>query len=178
MATKSHPKLPGGNNENTLTRLGALVGGLAFGFALATFAQEKEEANPFPFRAIAAGPQLIQRLEAINLKFDEAFNKHDATAVGPLYIPNAVQVTPVGSFSGREAIEGYVTDLFQRHNPTDRVTKISYVYAMGGDLCAIGGWTVTIDGSQKFGGYLVNVYTPAGATWKIRASVFKYQAGP
>ena len=40
------------------------------------------------------------------------------------------------------------------------------------------GWTVTIDGSNKFGGYLVNVYTPAGATWKIRASVFKYQAGP
>jgi hypothetical protein len=48
---------------------------------------------------------------------------------------------------------------------------------MGGDLCAIGGWIVTIDGTQKFGGYLVNVYTPAGATWKIRASVFKYQAG-
>jgi hypothetical protein len=49
---------------------------------------------------------------------------------------------------------------------------------MGGDLCAIGGWTVSIDGPQKFVGYLVNVYTPAGATWKIRASVFKYQAGP
>jgi ketosteroid isomerase-like protein len=152
--------------------------GLAISFAVPASAQEKEEVNPFPFRAIAAGPQLIQQLEAINLKFDEAFNKHDATAVGALYIPNAVQVTPVGSFSGREAIEGYVTDLFQRHNPTDRVTKISYVYAMGGDLCAIGGWTVTIDGSNKFGGYLVNVYTLAGATWKIRASVFKYQAGP
>ena len=59
----------------------ALVG-LIISFALPTFAQEKEEANPFPFRAIAAGPQLIQQLEAINLKFDEAFNKHDATAVG------------------------------------------------------------------------------------------------
>src|SRR5690349_15840082 len=118
--------------------------GLAISSALVAFAQQKEEVNPIPFRAIAAGPQLIQQLEAINLKFDEAFNKHDATAVGALYIPNAVQVTPVGSFSGREAIEGYVTDLFQRHNPTDRVTKISCVYGMGGDLCAIGGWTVTI----------------------------------
>jgi ketosteroid isomerase-like protein len=83
---------------------------------LPIFAQEKEEANPFPFpfRAIAAGSQLIQQLEAINLKFDEAFNKHDAAAVGALYIPNAVQVTPVGSFSGREAIEGYITDLIHR----------------------------------------------------------------
>jgi hypothetical protein len=50
---------------------------------------------------------------------------------------------------GREAIEGYITDLFQRHNPSDRVTKMSYVYAFGGDLCALGGWTVTIDGSRK-----------------------------
>jgi len=159
----------------------ALVG-LTISFALPIFGQEKEEANPFPFRAIAAGPEIVKQLEAINLKFDEAFNKHDASAVGALYIPKAVQVTPGGSFSGREAIEGYMTDLFQRHNPTDRITKISYVYAMGGDMCAIGGCTVTIDGTNKFGGYLVNVYTPvyttAGATSKLRASVFKYQAGP
>jgi hypothetical protein len=87
---------------------------------------------------------------------------------------NAVQTTPGGSFSGREAIEGYITDLFQRHNPTDRVTKMSYVYAFGGDLCALGGWTVTIDGNRKFGGYLVIVYTFVGGTWKIRSSVFKY----
>jgi hypothetical protein len=49
--------------------LGALVG-LAISFALATFAQEKEEATPFHFRAIAAGPQLIQQLEAIRLTSD------------------------------------------------------------------------------------------------------------
>ena len=33
----------------------ALVG-LAISFALPAFAQEKEEVNPFPFRAIAASP--------------------------------------------------------------------------------------------------------------------------
>jgi ketosteroid isomerase-like protein len=156
------------------------VVGLAISFALPALSQEKAAtpAVPNPFQPIPAGPALVQQLEAINLKFDEAFNKHDATALGALYIANAAQVTPIGTFSGREAIEGYVTDLFQRHNPSDRVTKMNYVYAMGGDLCAIGGWTVTINGTQKFGGYLVNVYTLAGSTWKIRASVFKYQAGP
>jgi len=56
--------------------------GLAIGFALPIFAQEKEEVKPFPFTPIPAGPQLVQQLEAINLKFDEACNKHDATAVG------------------------------------------------------------------------------------------------
>jgi uncharacterized protein (TIGR02246 family) len=148
--------------------------GLAISFALPIFAQEKEDVKPFPFTPIPAGPQLVQQIEAINQQFDEAFNKHDAAAVGDLYTSNAVQMTPQGSFSGREAIEGYITDLFQRHNPSDRVTKMSYVYAFGGDLCALGGWTVTIDGSRQFGGYLAIVYTFVGGTWKIRASVFKY----
>jgi ketosteroid isomerase-like protein len=146
--------------------------GWAISFALLVFAQEKEDVKPFPFTPIPAGPQLVQQIEALNQKFEEAFNKHDAAAVGALYTSNAVQ--PQGSFSGREAIEGYITDLFERHNPFDRVTKMSYVYAFGGDLCALGGWTVTIDGSRKFGGYLAIVYTFVGGTWKIRASVFKY----
>jgi len=67
------------------------------------------------FRAIAAGPH-------------KAFNKHDGSAVGALYVANAVHVTPVGTFSGREAIEGHMTNLFQPHNPSDRITKVSYVY--------------------------------------------------
>ena len=80
----------------------ALVG-WAISFALVAFAQEKEEVNPFPFRAIVASPQIFQQLEAINLKFDEAFNKHDAPAVAALFTANATSVTPVGVFSGREA---------------------------------------------------------------------------
>jgi hypothetical protein len=97
-----------------------VVVGLAITFALPILPQEKEDVKPFPFTPIPAGPQLVQQIEAINQKFDEAFNKHDAAAVGALYIANAVQTTPAGSFSGREAIEGYIMDLFQRHNPTDR----------------------------------------------------------
>ena len=83
-------------------------------------------------------------------------------------------IAPGFSRSRREAIEGYITDLFQRHQPVDRITKITYVYAFGGDLCALGGWTVTINGSMKFGGFLINVYTQVGGTWKISSSVFKY----
>jgi uncharacterized protein (TIGR02246 family) len=99
----------------------------------------------FSLRLEAGNLALVQQIEAINQKFDEAFNKHDAAAVGELYTANAVQTTPGPSFSGREAIEGYIADLFQRHNPSERVTKMSYVYAFDGDLCTLGGWTVTID---------------------------------
>ena len=82
------------------------VVGLAISFALPALSQEKAAtpAVPNPFQPIPAGPALVQQLEAINLKFDEAFNKHDATALGALYIANAAQVTPIGTFSGREAI--------------------------------------------------------------------------
>jgi len=43
---------------------------------LPIFAQEKEEVIPFPFTPVPAGSQLVQQIEAINQKFDEAFNKH------------------------------------------------------------------------------------------------------
>ena len=153
---------------------------LAISFALPALTQEKAAtpAVPNPFQPIPAGPALVEKLEAINLKFDEAFNKHDASAVAAFYTANAIQATPVGVFSGREAIEKFFTDLFQRFSPSDRSTKISYVYAFGGDLCAIGGWTVIINGPRQAGGYLVNAYTSAGNTWKIRAAVFKYATGP
>jgi hypothetical protein len=52
---------------------------------LPIFAQGKKDVKPFPFNPIPAGPQLVQQIEALNQKFDEVFNKHDAAAVGALY---------------------------------------------------------------------------------------------
>jgi predicted SnoaL-like aldol condensation-catalyzing enzyme len=120
---------------------------LAIGFAAPALAQEKA-ASPAvtnPFQAIPAISSVVQQLEAINEKFDEAFNKHDATAVAAFYIANAILSSPVAVASGRPAIEKYFTELFQRFNPCDRSTKLGYVYAFGGDLCAIGVCTVIIN---------------------------------
>jgi hypothetical protein len=85
--------------ETMKIRLVVALIGLATSFALPIFAQEEEYVKPFPFTPIPADPQLVQQIEAINQKFDEAFNKHDAAAVGELYTANAVQTTPQGSFS-------------------------------------------------------------------------------
>jgi hypothetical protein len=74
------------------------------------FAQEKA-ASPAvanPFQAIPGNPSLVQQIEAISLKFDEAYNKHDGDAVVALFTATATQVTPVGAFTGREAIEKYL----------------------------------------------------------------------
>jgi ketosteroid isomerase-like protein len=160
--------------------------GLAISFALPIFAQDKAAipAVPNPFQPIPAGPALVQQLEVINEKMDEAFNKHDAGAVAAFYTENAILSSPRGNASGREnasglpAIEKHYANLFERFSPSDRATKMNYVYAFGGDLCAMGGSTETITGHQQSGGYLLNVYTPVRGTWKIRVAVFKYATGP
>jgi ketosteroid isomerase-like protein len=151
----------------------------AIGIAAPALAQEKAAtpAVPNPFQPIPAGTALVQQLEVIDQKFDEAFNKHDASAVAAFYTTNAILSSPLGVASGPSEIEKYFTNLFERFSPTDRSTKMNYVYAFGGDLVALGGWTVTITGSRQAGGYLVNVYTPVHNTWKIRAVVFKYATG-
>ena len=162
------------------THLVLTLVGLAISFALPTFAQEKEEANPFLYRAILASPQLAQQLDAINRQLDEAFNKHDAVAVAALFTTNATLVAPLGIFSGRDGIEKYFTEVFQRFNPSDQLTKISYVYAFAEDLCAIGGRSVTANPGYPLqgGGYLICVYTRVRDTWKIRVEVDKYMTGP
>jgi ketosteroid isomerase-like protein len=156
------------------------LAGLAIGFASPAFAQEKAATPvaPNPFQALPANPSLVQQVEAINLKFDEACNKHDREALEALFTANAIHVSPHGTFTGRDAIGKYYADLFHRHNLSGRVTKINYVYTFGGDLCALGGWIDTIFGSQQAGGFLISVYTRVGTTWKIRTSVFNHATGP
>jgi ketosteroid isomerase-like protein len=161
-------------------RLLVTLAGMAISLAVPASAQEKEEANPFLYRAILASPQLAQQLDVINRQLDEAFNKHDAVAVAALFTTNATLVAPLGIFSGRDGIEKYFTDVFQRFNPSDQLTKISYVYAFAEDLCAIGGRSVTANPGYPLqsGGYLIRVYTRVRDTWKIRVEVDKYMTGP
>jgi ketosteroid isomerase-like protein len=156
------------------------LAGLAIGFASPGFAQEKAAtpAAPNPFQALPANPSLVQQVEAINLKFDEACNKHDREALEALFTANAIHVSPHGTFIGRDAIGKYYADLFHSRNLAGRVTKINYVYTFGGDLCALGGWIDTIFGSRQAGGFLISVYTRVGTTWKIRTSVFNHATGP
>ena len=159
-----------------ITRLLLAVAALAIGLPLPARAQEKEEATPFQFRAIPASPQIAQQLDATNSQFDAAFNKRDAVAVAALFTANETLVVPEGVFSGQDSIAKHYTDWFQRGNHSDHITKLSYVYAFGGDLCAIGGWSVTFNPGRPIpgGGYLMRVYTRVHDTWKIRVQVDKY----
>jgi hypothetical protein len=59
-------------------------------------------------------------VEAINEKFDEAFNKHPQWQRST---PNAILSSPLGNASGLPEIEKHFTNLFERYSPTDRSTK-------------------------------------------------------
>ena len=77
------------------TRLLIALVGLAISFALPTFAQQTNTPDP----------QIVEQLNAITKKFDEAFNNNDAAALAALFTEDAVLVSRQGPIYGREAIE-------------------------------------------------------------------------
>ena len=77
--------------------------GLAISFALPTYAQQKDLADP----------QTTQKILALAKAFDEAHMNNDATAVATLYTRDAVFVTTEGPIIGRQAIQKWHSDLFQ-----------------------------------------------------------------
>jgi ketosteroid isomerase-like protein len=111
-------------------RLLLTLAGLAFSFALPTFAQEENTVDP----------EVRQQIKAVLVKYDEAFNKHDAAAVAALFTQGAVEVLgwePAGSAaSGQHAIEKrYATELAGGMN--DHVIELVQVYPIGSEVCAI-----------------------------------------
>ena len=140
----------------------ALVG-LAIGFVVPAFSQEKEVTDP----------EIRQQIEAIDNKFDEACNNNDAAAVAALFTQGAVAVTPTGVFSGRQAVEKYFEGIFQQWHVSDHKNKLDHVYEFGSHLCTIGEWAFKAT-TQPEGGYRTLVYARDGDTWKIRVMVTVY----
>ena len=144
--------------------LGALVG-LAISFALPTFAQQKETVDP----------QIIEKLNALFKKVDEAFNNNDAAAYAALRTEDTIFVTEAGPLYGREAIEKRYADLFQKvhfSNHIDKVDPNSFrVVGTADKIASNGEWSHTIQGKdwgpidQK--GYWLAIDTREGDAWKI-----------
>jgi uncharacterized protein (TIGR02246 family) len=108
------------------------------------------------------------------MKFDEAYNQHDSTALAALYTEDAVRVTPHGTFSGRQAIEkDYAKFDFQQYQSNEHVLKVDQVNAVGNDVRALGTWTSSFpDGSHAgrshAGGHFTWTMVRAGDTWQVR----------
>ena len=131
------------------------LAGLAIGFAVPAFAQEKD----------AADPEVRQQIEAALKQYDEAYNKHDAAAIAALFTQDVVEVLGWeergGGVSGQQAIEKrYAVDAAAAMD--NHVSKLVQLYPIGSEVCAI-----TKDTVAQWKNCAVRIYVRDADTWKI-----------
>jgi ketosteroid isomerase-like protein len=141
-------------------RLAALLT-FAIGFAVPALAQEKDTVSP----------EIRQQIEAVNNKYDEAYNMNDAAAIVGRYTQDAVEVWgwSGGSVaSGQEAIaERYkIRFAATASTPGTLSHKLVEVFAIGSEICAISEFIHVYRQGSK--GYAVTIYVREGDDWKIR----------
>ena len=136
-------------------RLLLAVVGLAISFAVPTFGQEQS----------AVDPETRQEIEAVEMQYVEAYNKHDAATIAALYTQDAVRMEDWSGGElrvGREAIEKAFESEFAA-SWRAIVGKLVQIYAIEDRIAAIseyrfGGWH----------GHRVGIYVRDADTWKIR----------
>src|SRR5271166_5175924 len=118
-------------------RLLLTLAGLATGFALPTFAQQKHVVDPELMKAVLHSCQV----------FDNAFNNNDPEALANLFTEDATFVTDSGVLHGRDDILKYQTGVFKVvHFSNHRNVPISG-YPIGTDgkqFWATGSWSHTV----------------------------------
>jgi ketosteroid isomerase-like protein len=136
------------------------LAGLAIGFAVPAVAQEQNTVDQ----------EVRQQIEAAVLKYQEAYNKYDATACAAGFTQHAIEVlewssaSATGAASGRQEIEGRYGFELASH-PTKQSFKLVQVYPIGSDVCAI--WEI-FHYSRQEKGYYTAIYVREADDWKIR----------
>jgi uncharacterized protein (TIGR02246 family) len=158
-------------------RLLLALAGLAISFALPTFAQQKDTADP----------QLRDALAAYNKKEDEGWNNNDAVALAALYTEDAVLVNDTGPIYGRDAIEKHYADVFKQvHFSNHIITADQYsphiIGTAGNEAWTSGEWTTTLKGQdwgpKEFKGNWVEIFRREGDDWKIRLDMWNVTPAP
>jgi len=147
-------------------------------FALPTYAQEKDLADP----------QTTQKLLAMGKPSEEAHNNRDAAAAAAIFSRDAVFWTPEGFIIGRQAIQKWYTDLWQFWHPKNNIVKVDgnafhWIGTAGNALWATGELSATGQGKNSDGkpwpekpipqkDHWLNIYVREGDDWKVRVSAW------
>ena len=132
-------------------------------------------------------PQIVQQLHAIGMKSDEAFKKGDAVARASMFAQDAILVTYTGPIYGRQAIEKYYTDLFQKIHFINQLTTYdpNSLHPIGTDGNAVmenGEWKSTVQGQTggptQLKGNWASVKVREGGEWKIRLTINNVTPAP
>jgi hypothetical protein len=166
--------------------------GLAIGFALPTFAQQKEP---------SLSEQDRQQIEALGKKNDEAWSKSDAAALATLFSEDALLVGPGSMISGREAIQKRYEDFFKNlagltlpksmfesgaslaPGHLTNVSKIVELHPIDNNTAwAVGQWTQTGPGPnntvKELHGNWATLNERIGDTWKWRLQIYNVAPSP
>ena len=150
--------------------IGALAG-LAISFAMPTYAQQKDVADP----------QTTQKMLADSKAWDEAINNNDAAAIAAFFTRDGVFVTPEGSIIGREAIQKWYTNLYQWWHPKTHIGKVDgnafhLIGTAGNEVWTTGEFSATERGKNGepilINSHWLEIYVREGDDWKIRASAY------
>ena len=148
-------------------RLVVALVGLAIGFAVPAFAQQKDTVDP----------QIIEQLNALTKKFIEAVDNNDAAAVAALFTEDAVFVTDTGPVYGRDAVEKYWADLFKQLHVSNHVSKDDQysphiIGTAGNEVWRNAQWSSTLQGQSggpiQLKGYWSAIEVREGDAWKHR----------
>jgi uncharacterized protein (TIGR02246 family) len=149
-------------------RLVVSLAGLAISFALPTYAQQKDLADP----------QTTQKILAIGKAEEEAHNNHDAAAAAALFTRDAVFLTLEGPIIGRQAIQKWYTNLWQSWHSTNYITKfdgnaLHLIGTAGNELWATGESSETGQGKNgeplPVKNHWFCIFVREGDDWKIWA---------
>ena len=140
----------------------ALIG-LAIGFILPTFAQEKDTVDP----------RTMQQIRALTMKYEEAYNSHDPAAVAALYTEDGSFVTTHnGVKHGREAIAKHCEKIeFQLWHANNLVKTIDRVIAVGDEIRVFGRWNCAFEDdayTRNVEGHYLWICVRQGDAWEIR----------
>jgi ketosteroid isomerase-like protein len=158
-------------------RLLIALTGLAISFDLPSFGQQKDT---------AADSQTTQKIQAIGKAYDEAVNNNDAAAIAALYAEDAVFVSTRGIIHGRQAIEKWYADVFQRWHPKNHIGKpdgAPHIIGMAGNEAWVTGeWSETGQGKTgdpvQIKGYWSAIDSREGDDWKIRMLTYNLTPAP
>jgi ketosteroid isomerase-like protein len=152
--------------------------GLGISFALPTFTQQTSTPDP----------QLRQQLLALARKFEEAWDNNDAAALAALFTEDAVLVNDSGPVYGREAIEKYYADLFQKVHFSNNLTTYNdpncpHIIGTDGNMMWENGeWSMTwqVKGSDPVQGkgYHASIAVREGGVWKKRMLINNITPAP
>ena len=143
--------------ETMKLRLLLTLAGFAIGFVLPALAQEQNTVDP----------EVRQQIEALLVKRNEAYNKHDRAALAAGYTEDAVFVGGGGGpepHYGRQAIEKRIAlDMASFPGEVSQSHELIQVYALGLDVCAIEKLTI-----EQWKGYAILLFVREPDEWKIR----------